>query len=223
MAAADKSPDGHAGSLRGQHATDAVLDHQCARRERAHFLRRVEKEIRRGLAVRDHLRRVDPVAEMGREAGHPQRQRDAVEITRRGHATRHAQSGQDGIRIGNRMERLLEGGQYARLQPDGKIGRHRLAEFAIVLRDRARASSEKQLERLRECQRYPKSGQLVRQALAAQQLAVDEHAVAVEDDEIGPLPASVHPAIRSYTHALSNSSPDGGHMRVLRGQWATCR
>ncbi|CUU20155.1 hypothetical protein CDS [Bradyrhizobium sp.] len=37
------------------------------------------------------------------------------------------------------------------------------------------------------------------------------------------MPASVHPAIRSYTHTLSNSSPGGGHMRVLRGQWATCR
>ena len=162
MAAADKSPDGHAGRLRRLHAAGAVLDHQRARRARAHLLRRVEKEIGRRLAVPDHLRRVDPVAEMG-PAGRSPSSESATRSMSLDEATqnRHAQSGQDGIDIGNRMERLLEGGQYARLQPDRKIGRHRLAEFAIMLRDRARASSEKQLERLREGQRYPRSGQLV--------------------------------------------------------------
>src|SRR5262249_34264939 len=111
------------------------------------------------------------------------------------------------IDIRNRMKRLPESGEHARLQPDGKIDRHDLAELAIMLDDRAHAPPEKQLERLSKRQRYAKFRQLVGQAATAQQLAVDEHAVAIEDDQLGLWPDWVHRAIRSYTHSMSNSSP----------------
>src|SRR5205085_1114829 len=86
MAAADKSPDGHAGRLARLHAAGTVLDHEGARRIGSHLLGGVEKKVWRRLAALDHLRGIEPVAEKWRETGDVQRQCDPVEIARRGHA-----------------------------------------------------------------------------------------------------------------------------------------
>src|SRR4051812_1576412 len=92
-----------------------------------------------------------------------------------------------------------------RLQSRQEAARHVLSEITIMLLDRFRAASEKELERLLYAECNPEFGQHLGQATAAQQFAVDEHAIAIKDDEFEP--AAVHPDIRSYTHALSNSSP----------------
>src|SRR6266702_6907491 len=95
MAAADKSPDSHAGGLGRLHAADAVLDDQCARGRDLHLLGRMEKQIRRRLAVLHHLRGVKPVAEVRRKPGDIERKRHPVDIARRCHAERRVELGQN--------------------------------------------------------------------------------------------------------------------------------
>src|SRR5262249_38719329 len=55
---------------------------------------------------------------------------------------------------------------------------------------------------------------------AAQFLAVDEHAVAVEDHEIGLGKPRIHPGMRSYAHAMSNRSRPRAHAPRLK--WSRC-
>src|SRR3981189_2182458 len=55
----------------------------------------------------------------------------------------------------------------------------------VVIADRRHASSKKQIERLIQVQINAIPGQDFRKARAAQHLAIDQYAVAVEDDEIG--------------------------------------
>ncbi|MGX1145767.1 hypothetical protein AB7M15_001589 [Bradyrhizobium ottawaense] len=207
MAAADKSPDGHAGRLAGLDAAEAVLDHQRARRLHSHLFCREEKEVGRRLAMPDHLRGVEPLAEMRPQACDVEGERDTVEVAGRGHAKRHGQVGRHAGNAGNRLKRSCERRQHLRLQARQKAVGHDLPEIAIMLLDRLGAAPEKELERLLLAERDAELGQHLGQASAAQQLAVDEHAVAIEDDQIGSWLAAVHPAIRSYTHAMSNSSP----------------
>src|SRR3954466_4566291 len=110
-----------------------------------------------------------------------------------------------------------------RLQARQKAVRHDLPEIPIMLLDRLGAASEKELERLLRTQRDATFGQHVGQAPTAQQLTVDQHAVAVEDDQIGFRPALVHPSIRSYTQLMGNSSPKAGTPHPFLDQCATCR
>src|SRR3954471_6261133 len=105
-----------------------------------------------------------------------------------------------------------------RLQARQKAVRHDLPEIPIMLLDRLGAASEKELERLLRTQRDATFGQHVGQAATAQQLTIDQHAVAVEDDQIGFWPALVHPAIRSYTQLMGNSSATGDPPQAMPRQ-----
>src|SRR5260221_6036451 len=51
VAASDKSPNDHPGSLAGSYAADAILDHQGATRIYPHPFGGVEEEVRSGLAA----------------------------------------------------------------------------------------------------------------------------------------------------------------------------
>ena len=140
MAAADKSPDHHAGRLGGRDAADTVLDHQRARRRGLHLRGRVEKEIRRRLAARDHLRGVEPVAEMRREAGErPARTRRGRDRSTRPHNAACCRFGQHRSRrpgIGCSDDR--EGLEHARLQAAGRSSGSGRPAIAIVLPTRPR-------------------------------------------------------------------------------------
>src|SRR5471032_2915303 len=74
VAAADKSPDRHAGRLAGLDAADTVLDYQGAARIRAHLFRRIEEQVGRGLTAFDHLRRIEPLVEVRRQTGEVKRE-----------------------------------------------------------------------------------------------------------------------------------------------------
>jgi hypothetical protein len=74
-----------------------------------------------------------------------------------------------------------------------------------MIEHRTRASSKKQLEGLIDAKMDAVSSQNLRKATATQYLAVDQHAVAVENNEIG-LGHRIPPArIRSYTHPMGNN------------------
>src|SRR5215469_16044328 len=80
MAAANKAPYSHAGSLAGLDPADAVFNHEDLARVRTHAGRRVEKKIGRGLAAPHHLRAEHLACEQLREAGDRKRKFDAFEI-----------------------------------------------------------------------------------------------------------------------------------------------
>ncbi|GAA0000176.1 hypothetical protein BRDID11002_01760 [Bradyrhizobium diazoefficiens] len=143
---------------------------------RAHLRRRVKKEIRRRLAVPDHLRCVEPRAEMRPKAGDIERERDSVDVAGRGHAERRGEPGDHRPYPGDRLERSRERLQHTRLQSRQEAIRHDLPEITVVLLDRPGAAPEKQLERLLLAEREAEFGQHLGQAPAAQELAIDEHA-----------------------------------------------
>src|ERR1700693_3459734 len=81
-----------------------------------------------------------------------------------------------------------------------------MSQGAAMLDNRGHASPKEQIQRLILTKIDAVSGQNLRQATAAQHLAIDQDAVAVEDDEIGlGHRARSAPPIRSYTQALGNN------------------
>jgi len=74
-----------------------------------------------------------------------------------------------------------------------------------MLHHRVEAAAEKEVEGFLHADLDPAAGQGLAQAAAAQELAVDQHAIAVENDEMGP-----HHRLgekrskRSYTPKKSN-------------------
>ncbi|GCC43897.1 hypothetical protein chiPu_0027908, partial [Chiloscyllium punctatum] len=109
VGAADKSPHFHARGLRGRHPADAVLDHQRAARVGCHRACRMQEQIRRRLALLDHLRGVEPLPEARRKAGQLQREFDPLEIARRSNAIWQPQLRKHRRDAGNRLEPGAEG------------------------------------------------------------------------------------------------------------------
>ena len=101
-----------------------------------------------------------------------------------------------------RLERLAH--------PDFQVGKEmdrKLASLrSIVLQHRRDAAAQEQLERLGELEPDAARRQRFGKALTAQQLAVDEDAVAVEDDQVQVALAELHRTIRAYAHREGNSS-----------------
>jgi hypothetical protein len=207
MAAADKSPHLHAGCFRRRHAADAVFDDECFRRSRLHPVGRMKKQIGRRLAARDHLRGVEPIAEMGCKAGAGKRKRYPVEIAGRRHAVRRGETRKQRADPRNRLQRGLETPSHPRLQVGRETFRQRSALAAVVLQHCRGAAPQEQIERFRHLQANAVRGQRFGQATAAQHLAVDEYAIAVKNDQLGP--GTVHIQIGSYAHLESNSSACG--------------
>jgi hypothetical protein len=56
-----------------------------------------------------------------------------------------------------------------------------------MIEDRSRASSKEQIERLIETKIDAVARKHLRKATATQHLAIDQYAIAVENDEIGPV------------------------------------
>jgi len=66
--------------------------------------------------------------------------------------------------------------------------------------------AEEKPKHLLDAQFDPALMQKLRETAAAQHLAVDEHPVAVEDDQVGIRKPGFHPRMRSYAHSVSNRS-----------------
>src|SRR5712675_1692491 len=78
----------------------------------------------------------------------------------------------------------------------GELLRDRLSRSFVIFQHRGRIPSKKQIKRLIQTKRDAVSRQNLRKAVTAQHLAIDQHAVAVKNDEIG-LRNSVVPYLRS--------------------------
>src|ERR1700726_2105910 len=63
--------------------------------------------------------------------------------------------------------------------------RNRASQGLIVIDDRRRASPEEQIERLVETKMDAVARQHLRKAAATQYLAIDQYAIAVENDKVG--------------------------------------
>ena len=79
-----------------------------------------------------------------------------------------------------------------------------------MLQHGRRAAAQEQLERVRELERDAVGGEYFGKTPAAQHLAVDEDAIAIEDDQVGSALVMLHRNIRSYAHSESNSSALNG-------------
>ena len=74
-----------------------------------------------------------------------------------------------------------------------------------MLEHRVEAAAEKQVKGFLQADLDPTAGQGLAQAAAAQDLAVDQHAIAVENDEMGPHHRlGEKRSMRSYTPKKSN-------------------
>src|SRR5260221_5000654 len=188
VAASDKSPNGHPGRLAGLYAANAVLDYEGAMRIYLHPFGGVEEEVGRRLAVLHHLRGIEAAVEMRRETGQREGERRPIDIAGRGDAMRDSQVLQYRIHPFDRAKRRKKGGVNPGLQFASKLLGDRASQRFVVFENRGQASSQEQIECLIDAKIDAVPCQRCRKAAAAQQLAVDQYAVAVENDEIGPDP-----------------------------------
>src|SRR6185295_16913809 len=91
VAAADKSPNGHAGGLARLDAADAVLDHESATWIHLHAFGCVEEEVGCRLAACHHLRGIETDVEIRCEASQRERKGHPIDITGRGDTMRDLQ------------------------------------------------------------------------------------------------------------------------------------
>src|SRR5579859_949904 len=101
---------------------------------------------------------------------------------------------------------------HAQSQIGGELLRNRAAQFPVMLKHRRHASSKEQIERLIQTEVDAILGQDLGKTAATDQFAVDQHTVAVEDDEvrlghwIGRFAPQASITMRSYAQSMSNSS-----------------
>src|SRR6266702_6224519 len=86
----------------------------------------------------------------------------------------------------NRAKRRTECGTNGGLELQYKLLRDRAPQRLVMFEYRTQASSEDQIERLIHVEIDTVCCQRAREAAATQHFAIDQHAVAVENDEIGP-------------------------------------
>ena len=185
MAAAEIGEDSHAGGPRCLDTGRRVLDDEAVLGGNAHLARRVEEQVGRRLAVSDHAGRVDVALETGQQAGEREAQPDPLQLARRGHAERQFEPGDNLADPRGRLEFLA----VERVEPVAHAAQRRLAEMrpmALVqaLRDRGEAAPQIGAERHLPFDGDPLLGDQLEQHPHRQGLAVHQHAVAVENDEL---------------------------------------
>src|SRR4029450_2619044 len=92
-----------------------------------------------------------------------------------------------------------------RLQLGRKLLGDRASQRFVMLEDRRHASSKEQIKRLIDVKPDAVSRQRVGETATAQHLAIDQHAVAIENDEIGHYHRSFSDPIRAYTQLMGNN------------------
>ena len=240
MAASDEAPHRHAGRLAGLHAAHAILDHEHVARRDPHASRRMPEEIGRRLAsptiwVLDILPAKGAASPVSSRENST-RSRSLDEATQKGTSRPRRSFATPGS--ASRHRRRI--GERDLAAHGRQIPRHPASPRAIIIRDCPHASAEKSLKNNVEIDLDPMASQHIHQAPAAEHLAVDQHAVAIEDDQLvarhdrsqggarfsrrvrGPARRSRfhrhrHVAMRSYARPVSNSStyhPAG--LKVIR-------
>src|SRR5215472_9071441 len=184
VAACTKPDHRHSRRDRGLDTGRAVLDHDAVCRQHPELPGREEEEVGSGFAMR-HLRGAENMRiEQRQQPGDRERLPDAVEMAVRCDATRRRQ----------RREQLLDPGDRRQLALESLIdtGAHPLEE---PLRQRAAKSSldrggqrdavlaEPEHHRLVHRDRKLGGDQALAENAAEYDLAVDQHPIAVEDDE----------------------------------------
>src|SRR6267154_243414 len=92
---------------------------------------------------------------------------------------------QHGTHAFDRAKRAKKCGANRGSQLHVKLLRNGASQRVVVVEDRRRASSEEQIKRLIQTEADAVSRQHFRKTAATQHLAIDQHAVAIENDEIG--------------------------------------
>src|SRR5439155_6084361 len=205
VAASDKSPNGHAGRLARLDTANAVLDDEGATWIRLHPFGCVKEEVGCRLAAGYHLRGIETHVEMRCEAGQGERVGHAIDITGRGDAMRDLQVLQYRVHPFDRAERREERSPNPCPQLGRKLLGDRASQRFVMLEDRRHASSQEQIERLIDVKADAVSRQRVGETATAQHLAIDQHAVAIENDEIGPGHHGFPAPIRAYTQVMGNN------------------
>src|SRR5438876_8575669 len=109
------------------------------------------------------------------------------------------------------MQRVHERLAHENVQFGRKPIRHRTAKGLKMARDRRDALPEKSLEDRFERNFNPMPLQQLRQALACERFAVDQHAVAVEDDQVVAGRGSGRGSMHDFwlVEALTNATEAG--------------
>src|SRR5260221_797342 len=217
VAASDKSPNSHAGRLARLDAANAVLDDEGATWIHPHPFGGVEEEVGRRFTAFHHLRGIEARVEMRREAGQREREGHPIDIAGRGDTMRDLQVLQHRVHPFDWAKRREKRGST----PCPKFGRNLVGNCAsqsfIVLEDRSHASSKEQVKRLIDIKADAVSRQRVGETATTQYLAVDQHAVAIENDEIGIGHHKSFPvSFRVYTHCMSNNSTYAAKLCIPR-------
>ena len=105
----------------------------------------------------------------------------------------------------NRAQRGKKRSANPRLQLGRKLLGDCASQRLIMLEHRSHASSKKQIERLIDAKIDAIRGQRFRKTATTQHFAIDQYAVAVENDEIWPDHRGFPFPIRAYTHTLGNN------------------
>ena len=184
VAAAKKGEDAHAGALRGDDAGGAVLDDDAIGRRCPHRRGGMEEEVGRGLAVGYHGGRIDRRVEAVDEAGEGQAEADPFHLARRGDA-----DGQVDLR--QRVDQPRHRPQFAAEQ-GVEVAPHPFERRVVEVKPvfgveggdhRGKAAPEELAEAGIRVDVEALGGDGFEQHPHGERLAVDQNAVAVEDDE----------------------------------------
>ncbi len=186
MAAAGETEHRHARRLRRDDAGCAVLDGDRALGRRAHLRRGIEKDVGRGLAARHQCRAEDRRRrEPTQQIRPPQLPQEIVRQAARRHAFGHRQQRQHRLEAGDGLELALEQFERMALHRRVEIFRQRTAEI------RGEGGVHVPVAHAGETlgdalggHDVAEGGQGVDDGAAGDDLAVDQYAVAIEDDEI---------------------------------------
>ena len=185
MRAAGEGKDAHPRLLGGGDAGRTVLDHRAVFRRHAHLARHVQEEVGRRLAARHHRGAEDMRLEGTTKAGDFQRQPDALKLARRGHATPAIDTGKRLGYPGDRLEVTAEALEDRRPHAVQMVVGDDQAEFvAQHAVDGRHAAAEKALIGGRLADFAAHLGNQREQHVDRDRLAVHQHAVAIEDDQL---------------------------------------
>ena len=179
----------HPGAPRGDRAAGAVLDHEAGGRRGAAGRRRVQEQVRVRFRHAQRVGGVAPPVETGRQAGGAEGDLHLLVAAVGGHAIGDARAVQ-------RIEQVRDAFDDRNARPQrgvglgvdlldpafGQVGPHP----AGLVTDTCHAVADKGHHALGQRQGQTVPGKVGGQNTVRDRLAVHQHAVAIEDDQIGP-------------------------------------
>ncbi len=192
----------------------------------AHGAGGMQEEVRRRLAVRHHGRAEHRMFEQRQHAGDTERDVHLGDARRRGDAIGYARR-DDGVdeaaHVRDRLDALGEQLRQRQVPAVGKVGAEVEAFGQQFGAHRSHAPPDEPPAAIFIGHRIAGIGQPLRQPPVAENLGVDQHPVAVEDDQPGPhQPVPVEPkppAPRRVSPAMSFSTTDA-RLTAAMTSWA---